>query len=229
MSKMGLFWTLFILALECKTALGQDSLSNTQTNKLTYGLQLGISLSHFAGHNTNGDRFGNENLVRLRGGGNLNIPFHSVMAFRPELLISMGGFRTNDSLKTNLTYLKIPANLVIDILRLSSGYGIKDLLKLGFGPYLAYALGGRMTDNHSITPIKFSNGEISSASPNYNAYFKRWDTGINTFLEFAGNNFYSQLGTSIGLLNIKPHLENPSMRQATCRNTSFNLSYGWRF
>jgi hypothetical protein len=230
MCKTALLIVWILLTLLNEKARAQEGLfPHAGADSLEYGLQIGLSLSHFTGHNTDGEQFGNQNLVRFRGGGNLDIPLGSLFSIRPEALFSTAGVRKNDSIKTDLSYLKIPTSIVINLAQLSSGYAVKDLLRVGLGSYFAYAFAGKFIDDASSSRVKFSNREIPGTISNYSSYFKRWDAGVNSFLELTGSNFYSQLGTSFGLTNIKPRQENPVPHQALCKNASINLSYGWRF
>jgi hypothetical protein len=103
------------------------------------------------------------------------------------------------------------------------------MLKFGVGPYLAYALHGSYSvKSQEENKITFTNHGITTTTTSYETYYKRFDGGVNGFVEISTNNFYWQAGTSFGLFNIKPPLGN-GRSQAIYRNRSINLSYGFRF
>jgi hypothetical protein len=229
MLKACTLFILFFLTIFSEKSNAQADSLRSPFSSTTFGVLAGLGQMHFSGRNTNGEKFGGENLLRFRGGANMDIPLSAFVSIRPELLFSMGGYKTKDSLKTDLSYLKIPSSIVFKLLNLPSENSIADVLSIGIGSYFAYAIDGRLMDNSSSSMVKFANRDVSSTTLGYADYFKRWDTGINAFLEFTGTNFYSQIGSSIGLTNIKPRLDNPGAHQANCKNASINLSYGWRF
>jgi hypothetical protein len=77
--------------------------------------------------------------------------------------------------------------------------------------------------------VEFSQHPLPQGVYNYYAYYKRFDAGINYFVEVNLGRFYSQVGAAMGFVNIKPQVENTPARTAVYRNSCFNLSYGWRF
>ncbi len=87
---------------------------------------------------------------------------------------------------------------------------------LGFGPYLAYGVGGKN--------IEFKK-DIGSGDPDRT--FKPFDAGGNLFFgyELAGGLFL-QLDTQFGMVNIYPDSSNSDK---TVRNTGYGLSLGYRF
>jgi hypothetical protein len=206
--------------------------SSTPELSVRYALQAGLGFAFFSGHTANGAKFGESNIVRFRGGGNVEVPVSSRISFRPELLLSLGGYKVSDSGSessyTHLSYLKVPTDFVFSLLPVQTLLG-KDYLRLGVGTYFAYAIHGKFNDESQTSKVHFTNKGLSDSPPNYAAYFKHWDAGLNYFLEFAGSNFYTELGSSLGLTNIKPRLENQGSHQAVYRNGSINISYGWRF
>ncbi|HTQ64344.1 MAG TPA: outer membrane beta-barrel protein, partial [Puia sp.] len=215
----------------CATLFAQDSLITKKNGKITPALQAGISLSHFLVSNEKNT--GNEPTLRFTGGINMDIPIkdHKIL-FRPELLLNLNGHKQTDSVftRTHLSYIKVPANIVFQLCSFSRDAGNWTYLRFGVGPYLAYAIHGNYKqDSSSASRVDFTNKEVPSNTANYAVYFKHWDAGINCFFEFTGTHFYSQLGSSFGLVNIKPGIENFSGPQAMYKNFCVNLSYGWRF
>jgi hypothetical protein len=210
----------------------QQETGTHSDEKLKLGVQAGFSLSHFIIHDVNRADITDEPTLRFTGGVNADIPLKDQkIYFRPELLLNLNGHKQTDTVftRTHLSYIKIPANLVFQLCSFSTGASNWSRILLGFGPYLAYALHGNYKQESEVSRVSFTNKEVPSTTVDYGAYFKRWDAGINSFFEFASTHFYSQFGSSFGLLNIKPGLQDNSGPQAKYKNFSLNLSYGWRF
>jgi len=200
-------------------------------DSVTYGLQAGLSFTHFSGHGQYGYRPVGQNLVRFRGGGNVDIPLNNEISLRPELLLNWKGYKTHDSvvLKTQLMYVDIPVNILFTLFSIHHGPNRKSAFKLGTGLYGGYALHGKYQKDSTTSHIHFTEHQVPATVTDYGSYYKRFDAGINYFLEFSGVNFYSQIGASMGLVNIKPYMSNAPVSQALYKNTCINLTYGWRF
>jgi Outer membrane protein beta-barrel domain len=229
-----LIWRLALvgcLLLGLEISQAQVNTAVARPDSIRFGLQVGLGFSHFTGWGFNGYDPTGENLVRFRGGGNVDIPLRPGLSIRPELLLSWKGYKTSDSVsyKTELMYLNTPVDVVIKLLNLTRNPNRKADLNLGVGVYGGIALHGKFEQDSSATHVVFNNHEVPSTATNYGAYYKRYDAGLNFFLEFTGNSFYSQFGATVGLVNIKPPLQNSTARQANYRNTSIDLTYGWRF
>ncbi len=219
------------LVLGSKCCQAQGTEREVRPDSIRFGLQLGLGFSHFSGWGFNGYDPMGENLVRFRGGGNVDIPLRPGLSIRPELLLSWKGYKTSDSVnyKTELMYLNSPVDVIIKLLSMTRNPNRKADLNLGVGVYGGIALHGKFEQDSSAMRVVFNNHEVPATATNYGAYYKRYDGGLNFFLEFTGNSFYSQVGATVGLVNIKPPVENSTARQANYRNTSVDLTYGWRF
>ena len=209
----------------------QDGVVLPARDSVRIGIQAGISFTHFTGHDADGEKLATtENLVRFRGGGNVTIPVSEVLAIRPELLFSLKGYKMNDSAisyQTRLSYLKMPVDLILKLFPLN--YAGRGFFKIGAGPYIAWAFHGNYIEQSKKEPIKFTDKNVAVSQSSYNTYYKRYDAGLNYFIEFSGERFYTQLGSAIGFVNIKPPLVNGATRQPSYKNASFNLSYGFMF
>ena len=93
---------------------------------------------------------------------------------------------------------------------------------LGFGPYLAYGIGG--------TNIEFKK-VVESGDSNAIKYIKPFDAGANLFFGYelpAG--IFLQLNTQLGLIDINPKDNRVSGdNKSTLKNTGYGLSLGYRF
>jgi Outer membrane protein beta-barrel domain len=228
------FLILLIVLLSAFSSLGQDKSTAKTKDSIRFALQAGLSFSHFAGMNTQRDYPGGEAIVGFRGGGNVDIPVNNHVSLRPEILFAQKGYKVHDikdsiNIRTDLSYLKFPFNIVFKLFSLDHGALMKDFFKIGVGPYIAYAFHGKYTIESVSTAVKFSDQQVPSTTANYGDYYKRYDAGINYFVEVNLGNFYSQVGAAMGLTNIKPQMENIPPHQSIYKNSCFNLSYGWRF
>jgi hypothetical protein len=101
---------------------------------------------------------------------------------------------------------------------------------LGFGPYIGYAIGGKVKpESGSATEIEFKN-VVEIGDPTSVTYFKAFDAGGNIFAgyELAGGIFL-QLDTQFGMLKINPEDKRIADDKSSLKNTGFGLSIGYRF
>ena len=91
---------------------------------------------------------------------------------------------------------------------------------LGFGPYAAFAVGGKYKpENGNDVDIEF--GDAPSE-------FKRFDAGANLLAGYEFSNKLSfQLNAGLGLVNINNRPTGDS--KSTMKNTGFGVSLGYRF
>ena len=127
-----------------------------------------------------------------------------------------------------LSYVELPLNFVYKAL-VGNGYFL-----LGFGPYVAYGIGGKATYEGGAasveTDIEFKK-EVDSGDPLTTVYMKPFDAGANLFFGYelpAG--LFLQLNTQLGLLDIKPEDNRiTGENNSTLKNTGYGLSLGYRF
>jgi hypothetical protein len=109
-------------------------------------------------------------------------------------------------------------------------------LLLGIGPYIAFGIGGKVSNaDGKEMDIEFTK-EVSAA--NYSAatsqglfpYFKRFDAGGNLLVGYEfSNNFSFQLNAQLGMININSEIKDVSSDDTKFKNTGFGLSVGYRF
>ena len=105
-------------------------------------------------------------------------------------------------------------------------------LLLGFGPYVAYGLGGKAKFDSPLGSfsenIVFAK-EFASVNP-YGQYFKRMDFGSNLFFGYElANGISLKLDTQIGLGKINADNRNYPTDKTSFKNTAFDLSLGYMF
>jgi hypothetical protein len=104
-------------------------------------------------------------------------------------------------------------------------------LLLGIGPYVAFAIGGKVSDaSDKDTDIEFENeitlAQYGSATP----YFKRLDVGGNLLVGYElSSKLSAQLNAQLGMVKINPKIKDISGDDTKYKNTGFGVSLGYRF
>jgi len=204
--------------------------ANAQDNGISFGLRGGVNMQNFNGKDLNGDKLEMTMVPRFNVGIVLGMPVAPEFYFQPGLMFATKGSKDTGVLLTStykLSYIELPLNLVYKGL-LGSGH-----VMLGFGPYVAYAIGGKMTtEGGSVSlesDIEFKN-EVAAGDPLLVPYFKALDAGGNIFVGYEmAAGIFLQLNTQFGMLKINPDdLRFPDTK-AAIRNTGYSLSLGYRF
>lgn len=231
---------IFLLSIGCAT------LTQANAQWITAGPELGLNFStldtRFNGVNAdNGTRVG------LKVGGVVDIALTPHISIQPGLFYdAMGAHETYTTSNVNeagvgtthdtkydyrIDYLQIPANFVYKF-----GSPRRGQFFLGAGPYLAFALGGHVS-NTDVTTVRHGNGTVTSTSnsTDYNLHVgnnantddvKGADAGLNFNLgyEFPMGLFF-RANAGVGLVNVMPGGDNNNYM----RNNSFTLSVGYLF
>ena len=106
---------------------------------------------------------------------------------------------------------------------------------LGFGPYVAFGIGGKETTQYGSTSfektVKFKSSVVSSDNILANAFYKRFDAGANIHFGYElSMGVFLQLNAQLGLLNIRPdYYWDDTNTKSLLKNTGFGLSAGYRF
>ncbi len=114
-----------------------------QAQKTSFGVRAGVNFQNINGQNAAGQNFSNKLKTGFNIGVNAEIPIAPEFYFQPGLLFSTKGAKiktlsSDKDADLNLNYLELPLNLLY-----KAPLG-KDNVLLGFGPYLAYGLGGKL-------------------------------------------------------------------------------------
>jgi hypothetical protein len=201
-------------------------------SKTSFAVLGGINFQNLNGKDADGDKLEYDLLPGFHGGVNAQIPVAPEFYFQPGLMLSTKGAKNAESFemalasKVRLSYLELPLNFVYKA-ALGDGY-----FMLGFGPYLAYGVGGKViweSDSGSIEyDVKFKKGDNSDNSSIF--YVRPFDAGGNIFAgyELPGGLFF-QFNTQLGMLNINWENELLPDDKSVLKNTGFGLSAGYRF
>lgn len=220
---------LFLIAI--LVMFGFSAMS--QTEGISFGLRGGVNMQNINGKNMDGDKLELDMIPGFNVGVVVEIPVAPEFFFQSGLLYTTKGAKSsnefwgiNTSAKYNLSYVELPLNFLYKPL-LGNGHFL-----LGFGPYVAYGLGGKakyvINNTSTEEDIVFAN-EYSSANP-YGPYYKRLDYGANLFFGYELSNGISlQLNTQLGMAKINADNTTYPNSKTSFKNTGFGLSLGYMF
>jgi len=181
---------------------------------------------NLTGKDADGDKLDNDLIIGYHAGFNFQIPFAPQIFFQPGLLFTTKGAESKNNSTTakfNLSYIELPLNVVYKAL-LGEG-----AIMVGFGPYIAYGIMGKVKAENEEIDIKFKN-TVKVSEPDDVYYVKAFDAGANIFVGYElANGFFFQFNTQLGLLKINPEYENFTDDKTSVKNTGFSLSLGYRF
>ncbi|HLO90467.1 MAG: porin family protein [Chloroflexota bacterium] len=219
---------IFLLALILAVTVTAQAQS-----EFSFGIRAGVNFQNINGKDANGDQLENDLTTGFNVGVNMEIPVGTDIYFQPGLLFTTKGTKsTNEILtqqydtKLSTSNIELPLNIVFKPL-LGTGH-----MLLGFGPYVAYGIGGKYKLQTNGTDldwdVKFKK-ELTDAEVNDEVfYLKPFDAGANFLIGYEmANRLSLQLNAQLGLLNIHP--DNPVDKDSIWKNTGFGLSLGYRF
>ena len=214
--KAKLFSLLLVTIFSSTIVLGQ---------KISFGILGGVNFQNLNGTDTQDDKLELDLLTGFHAGVNVQIPVAPDFVFQHGLLFSIKGAvdkSGSEDTKIKLSCLELPLNIVY------KGLVGKGHVMIGFGPYLGYAIGGKIIEGDVKTDIEFKN-ETEANGTGF-ATFKRFDMGANIFAGYElENGIFFQLDTQLGLLKINPDYTNVTDDKTSIKNTGFGLSVGYRF
>ena len=104
----------------------------------TFGIRAGVNFQNLNGRNFEDDKLENKLLTGFNVGVNAEIPVGIDFYVQPGVLLSTkGATADNSDDKISLSYVEVPINFLY-----KPAIGTGRLL-LGFGPYAAFAVGGK--------------------------------------------------------------------------------------
>jgi len=222
---------LFIFTIAFTIATSLTFGQSTESSKTSFGILGGVNFQNLNGKDASGDKLKNDMIIGYHVGVNVQFPIAPEFYFQPGLMFSTKGAKSEFTFlgvtSTNtykLSYIELPLNLVYKA-QVGSGY-----VMLGFGPYVAYGIGGKhINEIGSLTnesSIKFKN-ETDLAESLSGNYVKPFDAGANILFGYEmASGIFIQLNAQLGMLNINP--KNNPENDATLKNTGFGLSLGYR-
>jgi hypothetical protein len=192
----------------------------------TFGIRAGVNFQNINGKTYDDKDLENKLKTGFNVGVNAEIPVAPDFYVQPGVLFTTKGAKdkNDDDIKVKLSYIEVPINFLY---KPALGGG---KLLLGIGPYIAFAIGGKVSDaagkDHDI---KFDN-KITGAQYLQDPYFKRIDMGGNLLFGYElSSKISAQLNAQLGLVKINPEIEGVSNDNTKYKNTGFGVSLGYRF
>jgi len=224
---------LIFLAFSLLISASLLNAQSSATGKTSFGILGGVNFQNLVGKDNDGNKFTNEMIIGYHAGINIQIPIAPEFYFQPGVIFSTKGAKNSYGSLTgtyNLSYIEMPLNLVYKG-ALGNGF-----VMVGFGPYVAYAIGGKssIVDGSASLEkdIVFKN-TVESGDDYLTVYARRFDAGGNIFAgyEMAGGLFI-QLDTQFGMLEVNPEdqrLIAEFSEELSIKNMGFGVSLGYRF
>jgi hypothetical protein len=215
--------TTFSFALHAQTRTTTTASGNQST---TFGIRAGVNFTNINGKMYDNSDFDGKIKTGFNAGVNAEIPIATDFYVQPGILFTTKGAKnkSNDNIKYRISYLEVPINLLYKP-ELGSGK-----LLLGIGPYVAFGVGGKLTNSSGKeTDFKFKNS-ISATEYLTDPYVKRIDFGGNLLAGYElSSRLSAQLNAQLGLVKINPKIEGVTNDHTKWKNTGFGISLGYRF
>ncbi|MFZ2898960.1 MAG: outer membrane beta-barrel protein [Saprospiraceae bacterium] len=194
------------------------------------GIFGGVNFQNLNGKGAGGNKLDNQIIPGFHAGISAQLPLVPEFFIQPGLLFSTKGGKDEGIFVPTtyrLSYIELPLNLVYKG-QLGNGF-----VMVGFGPYIAYAVGGKVAiETGGATTkadIEFQN-TVEASDPLAVVYFRALDAGGNIFAGYEmANGVFFQLNTQLGMLKINPEDRRFPENEGFIKNTGFGLSLGFRF
>jgi hypothetical protein len=189
----------------------------------SFGVKGSLNFFNLAQKNVNGDKIENSMIPAFDAGVFAEFPVATEFVLRPELLYTLKGAKSKDDVsKIHLSYVELP------ILFLYKGVLYNNKILLGFGPYIALGVGGKITSGNISLDVKFKS-DITQAEYSEGWWATPLDFGAKMMagVEISGG-FSVAINASLGLTNIETKIAGEKLDSRTA-NTGFGLSLGYRF
>lgn len=195
--------------------------------KTSFAIRAGVNFQNLNGE----DPAGNDLDYKLKTGFHIgvdaDIPIATDFYIRPGVVFTTKGAKADDAAdsKVNLSYIEVPVGFVYKPV-LGTGR-----LILGVGPYVAFAVGGKVKGDDFEEDIKFEKEITPTQAISGTPYLKGFDAGGNIFFGYEfSQKIFAQINAQLGLVNINPKIEGvDDDDRGKTKNTGFGVSVGYRF
>jgi hypothetical protein len=206
----------------------------TNSSNTSFGFRAGVNFQNINGKDEDGNKLKNDILTGFNIGINAEFSVAPDFYLQPGVLFTTKGAKNEEVIlgqtvhtRIKLSYVEVPINLLYKPM-LGNGR-----LLLGFGPYVAFGVGGKVKYEGSgfdeTQDVKFQS-KVKNTDPDNVSYVKRMDAGANILAGYEFSNRVSvQLNTQLGLVKINPEYEGASNDKSSAKNTGFGFSLGYRF
>jgi hypothetical protein len=206
------------------TFISQAQNKKAAAGTTTFGIRAGVNFQNLNGKILGVDR-DNKIKVGFNVGVNAEVPLADEFYLQPGLLFTTKGAKADNNANSrwNINYLELPVNFLYKPL-LGNGH-----LILGVGPYIGYAVGGKLKSKNGDVDLNFDGSLTMAELPKYAYTFRRFDYGGNLLVGYEfSNKFSAQLNAQLGLANISPKVDGLAKKDNKTKNTGFGVSLGYR-
>ncbi|KAF5047729.1 Outer membrane protein beta-barrel domain protein [anaerobic digester metagenome] len=188
-----------------------------------FGVKGSFDLFNMTVKDDDGDRVETKMIPTFDAGVFAEIPVADEFYLRPELLFAQKGSRYDNIIETTtrISYLELPINFLYKG-ALSGGNVL-----VGFGPYFALGVGGKVKSGNVSLDVKFKNDYTDADE--LAVYYKPFDMGAKVMAGYelsAGLQII--LNASLGIAGIEPSF-NGQKPDSSTKNVGFGLSLGYVF
>lgn len=190
--------------------------------QISFGLRGAVNMFNMSVKDNDDDKMDTKMVPTWNAGVFAEIPLGTEFFIRPELSYAQKGYKADilSETTTKLSYVELPITFLYKG-ALSGGH-----VMIGFGPYVAMGIGGKVK-NGSTTDVKFKN-DVSLQDATQNAYFKPLDAGAKVYAGYElANGLSFTIETSLGLVNILPKLNGNENGDA--KNVGFGIGVAYKF
>ena len=217
--------TIGIVSALALTATAQQKVTMTRNTGTTIGVHGGVNFFNINGKTAAGVELNNKLNTGFSAGADVQFPLGGGSYLAPGVTYIQKGSETQSGIKTTLNYVDIPVNFIYKPV-----VGTGNLV-LGFGPYVGFGVGGKVTNaDGSTADVEFENN-YDRTLPASTVQLRKTDAGANFLAgyEFA-NKLSLNLKAQLGLKDNNPDMGNDNSNDKTrYRNTGFGVSLGYRF
>lgn len=191
--------------------------------QLKYGVKGGLNVADML-EEANDETYSYGSKVGFHLGATAEYSISEKFAIEPGLFFSTKGYEYDLSgvtITSNINYLEIPVNGIYKInVR-------KAKILINAGPYLGYALSGKMNASEAIFGENEDSKEqkIEIGSDKENDDIKALDFGLNIGAGVEFKSFTIGIQRGIGLANLSPDTDNGH----TIKNNVLGISVGYKF
>lgn len=148
--------------------------------------------------------------------------------FQPNLLFSLKGANdVEEEVEVSVSYVELPLHFLYKP-QLGTGRII-----VGFGPYFAYGISGKIKGDGDDLDIKFKGDLDEEDAEEFleeTFFMKGLDAGADIFFGYEFPFQVSvQLNAQLGLINLFPKVDGEEVDDTNLKHVGFGLSLGYRF
>ncbi len=201
--------------------------AGTAWSQVDFGVRAGINFQNMNGKYEDGDKLDNGLKLGFHAGVEADIPLVPDFYIQPGIFFSTKGASKflkdaiGADVKASVSYIEVPVHFLYKP-ALGSGK-----VFIGFGPYFAYGISGKVSNDANELDIEFTNDIVDLDLDNFP--LRPLDIGADIFFGYQFDfGFFAQINAQLGLVNLVPKFDGEKPEDVI-KNTGFGLSLGYKF